>query len=153
MSPTVRAADPADVSSMGVVRRQAVEAGFEGVYDRAAFAPLVASPDDDLGDWVASDDHLALVVETDVTVAAFGVYDRPDREVRALYTAPHYQGRGCATALLDRFEARAREDGASAVRVVAPRNAVPFFTARGFRRRGTVDRAGLRFRRLTKPLD
>lgn len=48
----------------------------------------MASPDPDLEAWVASDDHLAFVVETDVTVAGFGVYGRPDRAVRALYTVP-----------------------------------------------------------------
>ena len=152
MNPTVREAEAADVPTVEVVRRQAMEAGFEGVYDRADFAPLVASPSADLPSWVTAADHLALVVETDVTVVAFGVLDVPAGQIRALYTAPEYQRRGCASALLARFETRAADDGADTISVVTPRNAVGFFESRGFERQEPVERDGLACSRLTKPL-
>lgn len=153
MRAEIREAVPSDVPSLEIVRRQAIEAGFEGTYDRADFADLVATPAADLEAWIEAEDHLALLVETDVTVAAFGVYDAPAREIRSLYTAPDYQRHGCATALLERFTVRASEDGADSIGVSAPRNAVTFFEANGFERRGTLEREGLSFVRLRKPLE
>lgn len=153
MRPEIREVTPRDVPSLEVIRRQAIEAAFEGTYDRADFAELVATSEADLVDWIESDTHLALLVETEVTTLAFGVYDCASRELRALYTAPDYQRHGCATALLDRFTDRATETGADEVGVVAPRTAVSFFEKRGFERRATVERDGLPFVRLTKPLD
>lgn len=153
MRPEIREATPRDVPILEVIRRQAIEAAFEGTYDRADFADLVATSEADLGAWIESDTHLALLVETEVTTVAFGVYDRSSRDLCALYTAPDYQRHGCATALLDRFTARANETGAEEVGVVAPRTAVPFFEKRGFERRATVERDGLSFVRLAKSLD
>lgn len=153
MRPEIREASPRDVPSLEVIRRQAIEADLEGAYDRTDVAELVATSEADLVDWIESDTCLALLVETEVTTVAFGVYDRSSRELRALYTAPDYQRHGCATALLDRFTARANESGADEVDVVAPQTAVPFFEGRGFERRATVERDGLSFVRLTRSLD
>lgn len=153
MQPEIREATPRDVPILEVVRRQAIEAGFEGTYDRTDFADLVATSEVDLADRIESDDHLALLVETDVTIASFGVCHVPAGELTSIYTAPEYQRHGCATALLERFTARVVEDGAGEIGVVSPRNAVPFFEARGFERHGSVDRDGLTFIRLWKSLE
>lgn len=150
MDPAIRDAEPEDVPSLEIVRRQAIEAGLEGVYDRAEFAPLVASPTANLPEWITADDALTLVVETAVTVVAYGIYDIPAQRIRALYTAPDYQRCGCASALLDRFETRANQDDADEISVVAPRNAVPFFESHGFERCGRTEHEGLSCIRLTK---
>lgn len=148
MPPRIRPAEPADAPTLEIVRRQAIEDGFSAVYDRADFAPLVASPDAGLATWIETDDAIVLVAETDVTVVAYGVYDRKESELLALYTAPDYQGRGYASSLLDRLQGAV--DPGGEIAVVAPRNAVSFFESQGFDRIERVDRDGLPCTRLVK---
>lgn len=148
----IRAATREDVPSLEVLRRQALEAGLTGTYDQSEIAPLVATPDDRLPDWVASAETVVLVAATDITPIGFGAYDPAPGRVLGLYTAPAYQGRGCASAILDRFEARARADGHRRLRVAAPLTAVSFFEARGFERRDRLERAGITRIDLEKPI-
>lgn len=148
----IRPATTADVPSLQVVRQQAIEAGFSAHYPRSAFADLVATPDDRLAGWIASAVVVVLVAETDVTTVAFGAYDAERAEVLALFTAPEYEGRGCASAILDRFERRARDDGRPRLRATVPKNALGFFERRGFERHRTTDRDGLTMAELRKSL-
>lgn len=152
MTSRLRPATPADVPSLQVVRQQALEAGFSAHYPRSAFADLVAVPDDRLAGWIRTDGVVVLVAETDVTAVGFGAYDTQTARVLALYTAPEYQGRGCASAILDRFERRARDDGRPRLRATAPLNALGFFERRGFERRRSTDRHGLSMELVTKSL-
>ncbi len=152
MAPTIRRADPMDVPSLDVIRRQALEAGFTDQYRRSDFVDLVATSDDRLSDWVAADETLVLVVATDFTPAAFGVYEIDSARILALYTAPEYQGGGRASALLDRFERRARTDGKRHIRAVVPSNAVDFFERRGFEPRRVDERDGLSMVVVSKPI-
>lgn len=138
----VREATAADVPALDVIRRQAIEAGFTGEYDRAAFADLVASPDDRLPEWVADPAWVVLVAESEVTSVGYGALDSETGELGALYTAPDHEGRGCASTLLERFERRAREAGRDRLHAAVPRNAVGFFEQRGFDRGETIERDG-----------
>lgn len=151
MPSAIREATRADVPSLEVVRQQAIEAGFTGWYDRSEFADLVATPDGRLPDWIDGSETLVLVAETDVTTVGYGAYARSSATVLALYTAPAYQGEGCATELLDRFERRARRDGRERLRATVPLNAVGFFRDRGFERRERTDGDGIA-RVVVKPL-
>ena len=54
-------------------------------------------------------------------------------EVRAVYVAPAWAGRGVGSALLATVERSARRAGAHTLVCVASLNAVPFYRARGFR--------------------
>lgn len=143
MSGPIREATPADAPALDVIRQQAMEAGFTDHYPRSAFADLVAAPDERLRDRIGAPDTLVLVVEADVTLASFGAYEVPSARIVALYTAPEYQDEGRASALLGRFERRAREDGKDRLHATVPLNAVGFFERRGFERRGTTERQGL----------
>lgn len=148
----VREAGPADIPSLEVVRQQAVEAGLSGEYDRTEFADLVATPDDRLRDWVRDTDWRVLLCAGDLTPVAFGALETTTGRVGALYTAPAHEGRGCATALLERFEERGRAASLDRLHAAVPRNAVGFFEARGFERRGTVTGTIERVR-VAKPLE
>lgn len=152
MSDPIREATPGDVPSLDVIRGQAMEAAFTDHYPRSEFADLVATPDDRLHDWIASADTLVLVVETDVTLTSFGAYEAPAARVLALYTAPEYQEEGRASALLRRFERRARDDGKDRLRATVPLPAVDFFARRGFERRRSTERNGISAVALAKPL-
>lgn len=129
-----------------------MEAGFTGRYPREAFAELVASPDDRLPTWIASEQTVVLVVATDVTSTCYGALDRSTARIRALYTAPAYQGEGHATVVLDRFERLARRAGLDRLEATVPLNAVGFFERRGFTSRGPAERAGLEMVEVEKPL-
>lgn len=148
----IRPATPADVPSLQVVRQQAIEAGFSAHYPRSAFADRVAAPDDRLPAWIESATATVLVAETDVTAVGFGAYDAECARVLALYSAPEYAGRGCASAILDRFERRARDDGRTRLRATVPKNALGFFERRGFERRRATERDGLAMAEMWKPV-
>lgn len=152
MKGDIREATHADVPSLEVVRRQAIEAGFTDEYERSDFADHVARPDASLPEWLASETHLAVLAETEVTVVGYGVLDRQAATIRALYTAPAYQESGCASALLDRFERVARDTGATTLHVASPANAVGFFERLGFEQTGTVHRDGLQLVTMEKSL-
>lgn len=149
---SIREAEPADAPSLDVIRRQAIEAGYSERYRRSAVADHVAAADERLSDWLGTDDAHVLVAETDVTTISFGAYLRPSGCVVALYTAPEYQGTGCATALLDRFERLARRDGRDRLRATVPLNAVAFFEHRGFERQRTTERDGLSMAVCVRPV-
>lgn len=152
MEAEIREAVPDDVPSLEIIRRQAIESGFSDEYDRDGFAPLVAEADANLPEWVTDDATLVLVAETEITPVCFGVYERDESTISALYTAPDYQHHGCASALVDRFEREGRRLKADAIQVTAPRNAVPFFEKVGFDYVGERRRVGLDFVVLQKSI-
>jgi len=155
MEGAIREARPADVPSLEVVRRQALERDLAGEYDRSEFAGLIARSDAPLAAWIDAPDseYLVSLVETDVTVVCYGVYDRGDAAVRGLYTAPEYRRLGCASALLDRFESTARGDGVATIEATVPRPAAEFFVSRGFETRGSREWRGLSGVKLSKRIE
>lgn len=152
MQVEIREAAPSDLPALEIVRRQAIEAGFTDEHDRNDFADLVARADPSLREWITSEGHLAMLGETAVTVVCYGVLDRREGAVEALYTAPEYQDHGCAGVLLDRFERAMREEGGSSLAVTSPPAAVGFFERFGFERTGADRRDGLRFVTMAKAI-
>jgi GNAT superfamily N-acetyltransferase len=151
----VRRATQVDLPGLEVIRQQAIESAFTDEYDRQDFAHLVATPEDRLEGWITGSSHLVLVGESEVTEVCFGVLERETGTIRGLYTAPNHAGHGCASAILERFEAAAREEGLDHLEVAAPLNAVGFFESRGFERPAVeevdVDRGAIERLRLVKP--
>lgn len=129
MDVTIREAGTDDVPSLDILRRQAVEDAFGGVYDRSTVADLVATDTEDLRSWIADDRYDVRLAETEVTAVCYGVLDREACRIEALWTSPDYQREGFASLLLDRIEQDADCDRLA---VVAPEPAVPFFQAVGF---------------------
>lgn len=152
MDVTTREADGSDVPSLEIVRRQAIEDGYSGAFDRSSFADLVAGDDAELPHWIDSPAHDVAVVESEVTILAYGVFDRERAVLRGLYTAPAYQREGWASRLLDRFEASARSAGRDAIEVTVPVTALRFFQARGFEAQESVERKGVEARMMRKDL-
>ena len=148
----IREARASDVPSLEIVRRQAIESGFSGEYDRSAFAGLVAAPERKLPEWIEEPRYLTLIAETEISPLAFGTYDRDRATILALYTAPEEERRGLASALLERFEREARERGETELVAISPRGAVGYFFARGFERVGTAEWNGVSAYELTKSL-
>lgn len=152
MPNTIRQPTLVDIPSLEVIRKQAMEDGFTDRYDRSNFAGLISTSNDNLREWISSDDKEVLAVETDITTIGFGAYDRSSARILALYTAPNYQGEGCASTLLEKFEHRARQDGRSQLAVTVPLNAIDFFEHRGFERQRTTEKDGLRMVSYTKSI-
>lgn len=152
MEVTTREANGSDVPSLEIVRRQAIEDGFSGAFDRSSFADLVAGDDAELPHWVDSPAYDVVVVESEVTILAYGVFDRERAVVRGLYTAPAYQREGWASRLLERFEGSARSVGHDAIEATVPLTARDFFQARGFEDQESVERQGIEARTMRKDL-
>lgn len=152
MTSTIRKATPEDIPSLSVIRKQATEAGFTNNYPRSDFADLVATADDRLRDWIATAHKLVIVAETDLTPVAYAAYDLHSARILALYTAPEYQGKGCASALLERIEDKAKRDGKDRLQATVPKNAVRFFRHRGFQCQRTSERHGISMVVCVKPL-
>ncbi len=129
-------ATPEDVPGLDVVRRQAIETGFTGVYERSQFADLVARPDPDLANWIEDDRYLVLVMKSELTLCAYGVLDQQEGQLKGLYTADSYQREGHAGRILSKLEETAREAGQETITIEAPKNSITFFEAHHFRKVG-----------------
>jgi len=139
----IREAVEDDIPVLEIVRRQAIEAGYDDAYEQAEFAELVARPDKDLASWIREDHILVYLIETQYTPACYGVYDRIEGQVLDIFTAPEYEGKGYAGQILDRFEDVAEEDGRDVVRVAVPKNARYFFESKGYEEVGREKKDGL----------
>lgn len=138
-----REARASDESILDIIRRQAIEDRFSDHYDRSRFADLVARIDPSLGEWIQSPRVHVLVIETSITPICYGAYDREQSRIRALYTSPDYQGRGCGSRMLEELLAKARQAGAGRVSVWVPRPTLDFFQAREFKVVEATERYGL----------
>lgn len=65
-------------------------------------------------------------------LAGFGQVNLDDAEVVAVYVHPDHARRGVGSALLDRLEADARDEGIDALSLTASLNAVPFYERAGY---------------------
>lgn len=128
----LREAQPSDTASLDIVRRQAIETGFTDAYERDDFADLVAQPDPNLGDWIEESEKIVLVITSELTPFAYGVYDRENSEILGLFTAENYQDEGHAEKILKKFEASASDHENHQITVYSPHNAVVFFEKLGF---------------------
>ncbi len=128
----VRPATLADVPSLEIVRRQAIEATYSSYYPREDFADLVSSPDSDLSSWIESEHHRVVVVETPVTPVAYAAVDRRNGELLAVYTAPDYEGRGYATRLIEDIVQTMASTDIDSLFVWAPDPVQAFFLENGF---------------------
>lgn len=152
MTNTIREAIPEDAQSLRVILKQAIEVGFTSHYSRSDIADIMATSDNRFKDWMASPETMVFVAESDVTSIGFGVYEVPSARILALYTAPEYQGEGCATALLERIEQEARDEGEDKLQATVPLNSIKFFERRGFKRQHTTDQDGISMVVVAKPL-
>lgn len=146
-----REATAADLPALEVVRRQALEHGLSGEYDRPAVAAAVTA-ESGFADAVADPERLVVVAESEVTAFAVGVCDLATGRVVGVYVAPEYEREGWGTRVVDRLEAAASEAGVTALTAAVPRNARGFFAASGFDAVGETDRDGLRAVAMRKRL-
>lgn len=152
MDVTLREAHAPDVPVLEIVRRQAIEHRFADEYDRSKVADLVAEAEADLPAWIESDHHDVILVESEVTVLAFGVLDRSMGVIEGVYTAPDYEREGWASRIVERMISLAREDGLDTLEATVPRPAEAFFLARGFEPGEKQERDGFPAQTMRKPL-
>ncbi len=148
----LREADEDDIPVLDIVRRQAIEAGYDDAYEQSDFSQLVASPDKDIENWLTSDHIVVYLIETRYTHACYGAYDRKTGQILDFFTTPEYERKGYAGRILDRFEETASDDGRDTIRVHAPFNARKFFEKNGFEEVGQVQKNGLEALELEKEL-
>lgn len=148
----LREADEEDIPVLDIVRRQAIEAGYDDAYEQSEFSPLVAAPDQDMETWLKSDHIVVYLVETRYTPACYGAYDRESGQILDIFTAPEYERKGYAGRILERFEETATDDGRGTIHVHAPYNAREFFEKKGFEQVDEVEKDGLEALELEKDL-
>lgn len=88
------------------------------------------------------DDRHAVVAERDGEVVGWGSVHLDRGVLAATFVAPDHAGRGIGRAVVDRLEAAAAEAGVETLTVPASLNAVGFYEALGFERRGEIDAGG-----------
>ena len=153
MTPVLRNAAPADVPEIGALMRQSVLELFPLFHDEretAAAARYLTEPDT-----VLIDDGTYFVHEADGRIVACGGWSRRDKlytgsgaaptddrlldpateaaRVRAMFVHGDWTRRGLGRAILARCEQAARDEGFSALVLMATLPGVPLYRSFGFR--------------------
>ena len=84
-------------------------------------------------------DLLVFVVEEGADVVAFGALDGAAADIRALYVAPEFVGRGIGSLLLETLESEARRLAIPRLSLSATLNSVDFYSARGYSSLGAAE--------------
>lgn len=143
MELTVREATTADAPSLGVLRSQAIETACSDVYDRTAFADLVANARTEVADWIDDGEATVLLAETPITPVGYVAFGARSGRIHSLCTSPDHWRDGVATTLLDHVGERVREAGGEELRADVPAVAREFFLATGFRAETEAEWHGL----------
>lgn len=132
MDVTVRTATAADVATLGVLRRQAVDDAVREYTGEPPRDAVLSGTEARLRERIGEDRYRVHVIETEVTAVCYGVLDRETGRLDGVFTSPKYQREGFASALLDRLESAAAEAGVETLTAVAPESAEGFFRSNGF---------------------
>jgi putative acetyltransferase len=84
-------------------------------------------------------DLIVFVVEEGDDIVAFGALDVTAADIRALYVAPEFIGRGIGSRVLEALESEARHLAIPRLSVSATLNSVGFYSARGYSSIGAAD--------------
>jgi GNAT superfamily N-acetyltransferase len=143
MDVTIRAAEPADLTELEILRAQALKATFQSEHDRRTVADLVATVDDELAAWIDDESYRVLVAETEITPVCYAALDREEGEVLTVVTSPDYTREGFASEVLARIEEDASDHGHEMLSASAPQPVAPFFESNGFEEEGSAQWYGL----------
>lgn len=141
-SVTVRQAAASDNLDVLSVKRAAIRDDGGESYSAeqvAAWSPGIDELDE-FESALGSDQYLVLVAEVGDAVAGFGVLDVDGGSLLSLYIQPRHRGTGIGSTLLGQIETTAKFDGTTTLDLLAARNAVGFYEARGYERTGAVER-------------
>jgi GNAT superfamily N-acetyltransferase len=84
-------------------------------------------------------DLIVFVVEEGADVVAFGALDGAAADIKALYVAPEFVGRGIGSRVLEALESEARHLRIPRLSVSATLNSVGFYSARGYMSVGAAE--------------
>jgi len=154
-----RRAEPSDAETMLRIKQAAIDAIDGTAYDseqRTAWRP-----DDDalpaFQQAIGSDRFDILLAEVDGDAAGYGVLNHDADRIDAIFVHPAYSREGVATSLLRQLESRARTHGIPELKIVASRNAKPFYRARDYWEFGTetrtIDGVDIEFVIMRKSID
>lgn len=89
---------------------------------------------------IESDTFTILIAEVDSGTAGYGVLNRQDGRIDAVFVHPDHGGQGIATSLVRQLETRAQMHGISELTIVSSLNAEPFYESLGYRESGQKTR-------------
>lgn len=138
--PVVRAATGDDAAVMLRIHYASVRAIPRSVYPGTVLAAWAPEPDARREQWmrglIESGRFVALLAEREGEPAGFALCEAQEGFLQALYVDPRQAGGGVGRVLLAACERAMREHGKARSRVLATRNAVPFYQAAGYRELG-----------------
>ena len=138
---TIRDATPADAEAIADVHAASIrELGTEAYDNEQVHAWLSNVPPEAYP--IGKPDHSVVVAEFedgDDEMVGFGLldcdsdaHDDSTGEVGAVYVHPDHAREGVGSAILDSLESAAREAGLETLVLTASRNAIDFYSARGY---------------------
>lgn len=136
---TIRSATPDDAGAMVRLHRAAVQAVDDAHYPAAVREAWSPVPTPEREAWlvgrITDPSVLGLVaVMGDGAIAGFAFASLQPGKLHALYVHPDHGSRGIGRQLLAEVEASARASGSEVMELMASRNAVAFYQARGYAR-------------------
>jgi len=128
---SLRRATPADAASICTLHVRAIRETCAKAYTPEQIAQWSGLLAPERYEGVIRE-RLLLLAEEGTALLGFGQLDGTTGEVEAVYVAPHRQGEGIGSFILDALEAAARSRGLSRLHLAATLNAVPFYAQAGF---------------------
>ncbi|HKB61288.1 MAG TPA: GNAT family N-acetyltransferase [Burkholderiales bacterium] len=140
MMVAVRKAEPRDAEAAAAALRRSITElctlDHHGDADTLAKWLSNKTPRDFLS-WLAAEDNLCVVAETNKQIMGVGLLHRGG-EVRLCYLAPGAQGQGLGKAILGALEEKAREWGLRRLHLESTVSARPFYERVGYRPAGAA---------------
>jgi putative acetyltransferase len=90
---------------------------------------------------IESDTFTILIAEAGGETAGYGVLNRQDGRIDAVFVHPENSRQGIATSLVRQLETRAQMHGLSELTIVSSLNAVSFYESLGYRQSGHKTRS------------
>lgn len=142
---SLRAASREDASAMARLQSESLRRNARDHYTDEQLVQL-APPDPDadaIPDAEFSDEsRRPIVVERDGMIVGWGSVHLDANVLAATFVDPEYSGRGIGRAIVEELESIARREGIQRLVVPASLNAVGFYQALGFEKRGVRDAGG-----------
>ena len=150
---SIRRASIEDLPGLRIIRSQAIEACYSGVFDRNQFADLVVGRDGRLKASLNDELVTVLVAETEQTPVGYTVVDEATGEISGIFTSPDVQGSGIGTRLLETAQRVLVDAGHDTIEAAVPEAVLPFFTQHGFQSQGATTWRDLPAIAMVSPLD
>lgn len=137
-----RQAEPSDAADVLELKRAAITAIDTDSYTQRQLDAWKPN-DDALSTFeraIEGEQFVIVLAEQDDELAGYGVLNREDNRIDAVFVQPEYENEGIATSLLGQLEMRAQMYKIPELKIVASLNAKSFYQAQGYWDFGTETR-------------